>query len=162
MLSRVSGGLSSMLIVNPLNASSLAFPLLECLHIAGFVCGVGTIALVDFRLLGIGPTRQSAAQVWSDTMPWTLAGLSLVIFSGLLLFSQDPDSYYLNHVFVLKMSFLVAAILFHYTAVYKAAAAGAAPWLSRLVASASLALWGMVLFGGIFIGSIGAALNDRI
>jgi len=42
-----------MLIANPLNESSLAFPVLECVHIAGFICGVGTAALVDFRLLGM-------------------------------------------------------------------------------------------------------------
>ncbi|HEX4275418.1 MAG TPA: DUF6644 family protein [Bryobacteraceae bacterium] len=151
-----------LLIVNPLNESSLTFPLLECLHIAGFICGVGTIALVDFRLLGVGLTHKTAAQLWSDTMPWTLAGLSLVIFSGLLLFSVNPDTYYTNHVFVAKMSALVLAIVFYYTAVYKTAATAAPPALSRIVASISLVLWAAVLFGGIFIGSIGAALNDRI
>jgi hypothetical protein len=148
------------MIVNPLNESSLAFPLLECLHIAGFFCGVGTIALVDFRLLGIGLTGRSAAQLWSDTLPWTLAGLSLVIFSGLLLFSVNPDTYYTNHVFVAKISALLVAIVFHYTAVYKAAKAA---WvLSPLVGAVALILWTAVLFGGVFIGSIGAALNDRL
>jgi hypothetical protein len=106
-----------MLIENPLNESSLAFPTLECFHIIGFVCGVGTIALVNFRLLGVGLTRKSAAQLWSETMPWTLAGLSLAIFSGLLLFSIDPDAYYVNRAFVLKMIYLVLAVVFYYTAV---------------------------------------------
>src|SRR5580658_8830411 len=109
-----------MLIQNPLNESSLAFPILECVHIIGFVCGVGTIALVNFRLLGVGLIRRSAAELWSETMPWTLAGLTLVIFSGLLLFSIDPDAYYLNRAFLLKMVCLVPAITFYYTAVYKA------------------------------------------
>jgi hypothetical protein len=141
-----------MLIENPLNQSSLVFPILECLHIIGFICGVGTIALVDFRLLGVGLTQKSAAQLWSDTLPWTLGGLSLVIFSGLLLFSIDPDMYYLNYVFLLKMASLILAIVFYYTAVHKTAAYGAAPGKSRIVASISLGLWSLVLFGGIFIG----------
>jgi hypothetical protein len=151
-----------MLIVNPLNESSLAFPLLMYSHIAGFVCGVGTIALVNFRLLGITLMQKSAAQLWRDTMPWTLGGLSLVLFSGLLLFSINPDVYYRNHVFFLKMTFLVLAILFYYTAVYKAAGSNPAAGWTRVAASVSLVLWALVLAGGIFIGSIGAALNFRL
>ncbi len=148
-----------MLIENPLNESSLAFPLLECLHIIGFVCGVGNMALVNFRLLGIGLTEKSAAQLWTETMPWTLAGLSLVIFSGLLLFSIDPDMYYLNYVFLLKMLSLALAIVFYYTAVYKTAASGAPVARNRMVACISLGLWALVLFGGIFIGFIHSTLS---
>ena len=148
-----------MLIENPLNESSLVFPLLECLHIIGFVCGVGTIALVNFRLLGIGLIEKSAAQLWTETFPWTMAGLSLVIFSGLLLFSIDPDMYYLNLVFLLKMLSLTLAIVFYYTAVYKTAASGAPAFTKRMVACISLALWALVLFGGIFIGYFHPTLN---
>jgi hypothetical protein len=115
-------------------------------------CGVGTIALVNFRLLGMGLTRRSAAQLWSDTMPWTLGGLALVIFSGLLLFSINPDVYYLNYTFLLKMSLLVPAIFFYYTIVRKAAASGASAAKARMVAGVSLALWILVLCGGVFIG----------
>jgi hypothetical protein len=136
---------------NPLNESSLAFPILEYIHLVGLACGVGTIALVNFRLLGVGLTQQSAARLWRATMPWTLSGLTLVIFSGLLLFSINPDVYYLNSTFLLKMSLLALAILFHYTMVRKAAASRA-PGKCRVAACISLALWALVLFGGIFIG----------
>ena len=48
---------------NPLNESALAFPILECFHILGFAITVGTIALVDFRLLGFGMLRQSTGEL---------------------------------------------------------------------------------------------------
>lgn len=147
-----------MPIENPFNESSAAFPILECFHIAGFICGVWAIALVNFRLLGAGLTGKIAAQLWRDTMLWMLAGLSVAIFSGLLLFSVNPDVYYLNHVFVLKMFLLVLSIIFYYTIVYKAAVSDSR---SRVAACLSLELWALVLFGGIFIGSIGSALNNR-
>jgi hypothetical protein len=138
------------LIENPLNESSLVFPVLEYIHIVGFVCGAGTMVLVSIRLLGVGLTRRSAAQLWNETMPWTLGGLTLVIFSGLLLFSISPDVYYLNYTFLLKMACLVLAILFYYTIVRRAAVSGAGK--SRTVACISLVLWTLVLSGGIFIG----------
>jgi hypothetical protein len=141
-----------MLTENPFNASSLAFPMLECFHIAGFICAVGTIALVDFRLLGFGLTQKNAAQLWRETTPWTLSGLALVIFTGLLLFSIDPDVYYLNRIFSWKMVFLVVAILFHFTAVHKTAASRGSPNRSRIVGGISLGLWAPVFFAGVFIG----------
>ncbi len=109
-----------MLILNPVNGYSSAFPILESVHIAGIICGVGTAALVNFRLLGVGLTRNSAARLWRDAMPWTLGGLTLAIFSGLLLFSIDPEMYYANHAFRFKMLFLLLAIAFYYTMVRKA------------------------------------------
>jgi hypothetical protein len=136
-------------VVNPLNESPLAFPVLEYIHILGFICAVGTMALVNLRLLNVGLTGKSSAQLWKDTLPWTLGGLALVIFSGLLLFSINPDVYYLNYTFVFKMSVLALAIVFYFTMVRsKTASVGKSP----LTACVSLALWMLVLCGGVFIG----------
>lgn len=140
-----------MLILNPMNEHSSAFPILECIHIMGIVCGVGTAALVNLRLLGVGLTQNSAAQLWSDTTPWTLAGLTLAIFSGLLLFSTDPEMYFVNYVFRFKMSILVLAIVFYFTMVRKAAATGK----GSIIACLSLGMWALVPAGGIFIGYMG-------
>ena len=57
---------------NPLNASELIFPTLEVIHIAGFAVLVGTIAMVDFRLLGLGLMRQKVSEVARDLGPWTI------------------------------------------------------------------------------------------
>lgn len=145
-----------MLIENPLNASSLAYPILECFHIAGFVCGVGTIALVNFRLLDVGLTRKSAAQLWRETMPWTLGGLTVTLFSGLMLFSIDPELYYVNPAFRLKMLVLAIAAGFYYTIVRKTAAdrksMASPPIASRWAACISLGLWALVPSCGVFIG----------
>src|SRR5512135_830711 len=99
---------------NPLNESPLTFPVLECFHILGFAMAVGTIALVDFRLLGFG-LRGHAGELSKALAPWTLFGLLLVLLSGPMLFSSDPDMYYLNLSFQIKMVLLVLAIVFHYT-----------------------------------------------
>jgi hypothetical protein len=142
---------------NPLNASELAFPALECIHIVGFAFSVGTIAIVDFRLLGLWMRRQTASELAQDLAPWTLAGLAVMLLSGPLLFSSDPDMYYLNRSFQVKMVCLVLAIVFHYTIHRKTVAAGAVPSPLRagLVACVSLALWVGVIAGGLFIGFVG-------
>jgi hypothetical protein len=145
-----------MLILNPLNEYASAFPILECVHIAGIVCGVGTAALVSLRLLGVGLNDNGAGQLWKNVMPWTLSGLALAILSGLLLFSIDPEMYYVNYAFRFKMSFLLLAIVFYYTMVRKAATADTRRSKGSIIACVSLGLWTLVPFGGIFIGFIGS------
>jgi hypothetical protein len=134
---------------NPLNASSVAFPVLECVHILGIVCGVGTAALVNLRLLGIGMVNSSPARLWRETMLLTLGGLVLAVSSGLLLFSVDPQMYFANRAFRFKMVSLVAAIGFYYTMVRRAAARDGR---ASITAGVSLALYALVPLGGIFIG----------
>ncbi len=141
-----------MAMINPLNESPLAFPVLECLHIFGFVFGVGSMALVSFRLLGIGLTRKSARQLWRETLPWTLAGLTLAISAGLLLFSINPDVYSSNYTFLAKMALLFLAIVFYFTTIRRAAMTGSAGRFAGIAGGVSLALWTLVVFGGIFIG----------
>ena len=138
-----------VLIGNPLNESSVAFPVLECVHILGIICGVGTAALINLRLLGVGMIRGSPGKLWSETMRWTLGGLALAILSGLLLFSIDPEKYYVNQAFRFKMVSLLAALGFYYTMVRRAAARYRK---ASLVALVSLGLFALVPLGGIFIG----------
>jgi len=139
---------------NPLNESALAFPILECFHIVGFAITVGTIALVDFRLLGFGMLRQSPAELAKAFAPWTLFGLVLVLLSGPMLFSSDPDMYYLNRSFQIKMVLLLLALVFHYTIRRKLLRGELSPNLNKPVACISLALWTGIIFAGIFIAFI--------
>jgi hypothetical protein len=143
-----------MFIENPLNASELIFPTLEVCHILGFTVTLGTIALLDFRVLGFGMTRQPIPDLARDLAPWTLAGLVSVLLSGPLLFSSDPDMYYLNLSFQLKMVCLLAAIIFNYTLHRKALRSGKATASTKLIALVSLMLWAGVIAGGIFIGFV--------
>jgi hypothetical protein len=150
-----------VLIANPLNSSALAFPILECFHIVGFAFSIGTIAIVDFSLLGITMRGQSPAQLAKDAWLWTLGGLVVMLFSGLLLFSSDPDMYYLNWAFLIKMVFFVSAVIFNYTIHRKAVSSETPPPGGKLVACVSLFLWTGVIFGGIFIGFIYPGLSIR-
>jgi hypothetical protein len=140
-----------MFIENPLNASEWTFPILEVLHISSFAIAIGTVALVDFRLHGLCLRAQTAGQLTKDTRAATLISLSVALFSGLLLYSTDPDKFYLNISFLFKITCLLLAISFHYTIHRRVALADSSPMLGRLVAVVSIALWVGVVFGGIFI-----------
>ena len=134
---------------NPLNNNEWSFPLFECIHIAMFAMSVGTIAIVDFRMLGLMRTRTSAELVKATSI-WTLVGLVVVITSGMVIMTTDPLSYYYNPSFRYKMFALAFAILYNYTIHRKVAMSNAPPATQAVVGGFSLLLWISIVFAGIF------------
>ena len=140
---------------NPLNNNEWSFPLLEIIHIGAFTLSVGTIALVDLRLLGLGLMAKPPAQVLKDTGLWTLFGLVIMLISGPMIFSSDPNMYLHNASFVFKMWALLIAIIYNYTIHRKVAlASNTSAGISKLVGGLSLALWVSVVAGGLFIAFV--------
>ena len=140
-------------VADALNNSDWAFALAECVHIGGFAVAIGTIALVDFRMLNLGLRRETAAGILRYTELWTLVALVFVLFSGMVLFLSQTSIYLVNLIFPLKMYVLVAALIYNFTVHRKVATMeNPPPVLSKLVAGVSLLLWVSVVFGGIFTG----------
>ena len=140
-------------IADTLNNTEWAFALAECVHIGGFAVGVGSIALVDFRMLNLGLRRETAGRILRYTELWTVIALLFVVFSGVVLFLSQVDVYRVNQIFPLKMYVLAAALIYNFTIHRKVAKMeNPPPLLSKLVASVSLLLWVSVVFGGIFTG----------
>lgn len=137
---------------NPLNSNEWSFPLMECIHIAMFAMSIGTIALVDFRLLGLAFKKQSPADLLKATEMWTLVGLILVVSSGMVLFSSDPLSYWYNGSFrYWKMGALLIGIVFNYTIHRKVVKSPDSTAAARVLTGGfSLLIWIIVVFSGIF------------
>lgn len=139
---------------NPLNNNEWSFPLLEIFHILGFALSIGTVAVVDLRLLGWGLKRSTPAQLVKDTAPWTLAGLAVMLTTGPGIFSSDPYMYLHNQSFRFKMGALLLAIIYNYTIRRKVAMANASGAAAALTGGISLALWVSVVAGGLFIAFV--------
>ena len=135
---------------NPLNSNEWSFPLAECFHIAAFAFSVGTIALVDLRLLGLGMLKRKASQLVKDTMLWTLGGLIVVITYGLIIFSSDPLRYFYNNAFRFKIIMLVAAIIYNYTIHRSVALSDSGGLGAKLAGVVSVAMWVSITFAGLF------------
>ena len=146
-------------VANAMNGTEWAFPVVETIHFLGFALLIGTIAIVDLRLLGLGMRRQSAAQLAADLAPWTRAGLAVMLITGPLMFSADAVRYYVNESFRIKMVCLLTAIGFHFTIHRRIARSldsttGDATVAGRLVAVVSLVLWTGVLSAGRMIAFV--------
>ena len=80
-------------IADALNNTEWAFALAECVHIGGFAVAIGSIALVDFRMLNLGLRQETAGRILRYTELWTLIALVFVLFSGLALFLSQTGIY---------------------------------------------------------------------
>ena len=139
---------------NPLNNNEWSFPLLEIIHIVGFAIAMGTIFMVDLRLIGIGMRRRLSSQLSKDLAPWTLGGLAAALMSGPLIFSSDPNMYMNNTSFQVKMGALLIALLYQYTVHRKVAFSDPSPVVGALTGIVSVALWVSVVAGGLFVAFV--------
>jgi hypothetical protein len=139
---------------NAMNGPEWAFPVVQSIHFIGFALSIGTIAIVDLRLLGMGMRRQTAAQLAADLTPWTYSGLAIMLITGPLLFSADAVVYHYNASFQFKMVCLSLALLFHFTVHRKAIRPEGSPVIARLAGGLSLLLWTAVVAGGRMIAFV--------
>jgi hypothetical protein len=139
---------------NAMNGPEWAFPLVQSLHFIGFALSIGTIAIVDLRLLGWGMRRQSAAELAADLDPWTRVGFAIMLTTGPLMFSADAVTYHNNPSFQFKMTVLLLALLFHFTIHRKVARSQASPLASKFAGGLSLLLWTAVVAGGRMIAFV--------
>ncbi len=137
-----------------MNSAEWVFPAVQSLHFIGFAMSIGTIAVVDFRLLGFGRRYLEPSQLAADLAPWTLAGIAVMLITGPLMFSTDAVSYHLNPSFQFKMICLLMALLFHFTLHRRAVRPGVGPLPAKLAAATSLLLWSAVLAGGRMIAFV--------
>jgi uncharacterized membrane protein len=154
MLTSFFKWLTTSALANAMNNHEWAFPIVQSLHFIGFALSIGTIAIVDFRLLGLGMRRQQAAEIAADLKPWTLAGLAVMLITGPLMFSTDAVTYHYNPSFQFKMSCLMLALLFHFTLHRRAIRSDVSPIAARLAGAVSLLLWTAVVAGGRMIAFI--------
>src|SRR5689334_15355129 len=139
---------------NAMNGPEWMFPVVESLHFIGFALSIGTIAIVDLRLLGLGMRRHTAAQLSQDLSRWTLAGLAMMLITGPLMFSADAVRYHVNPSFRFKMTCLTAALLLHFTLRRWAIRPDAPPAAARFAGALSLLLWTAVVAGGRMIAFV--------
>lgn len=129
---------------------SWVFPVIQSVHIIGLTMLVGTICLVDLRLLGVGMRGQATGNLAAALAPWTSGGLLTVLLTGPLLFGSDLMRYVNNPAFVLKMGLLGVALAAHFT-LHRSAVLDEAklkPARQKLVAVLSLILWSSVVLAG--------------
>ena len=142
----------------------VAFPLIESVHVIGLTLVVGTIMIIDLRLLGLAWTRRPFSLIADEVLRWTWVAFAIAAVTGALMFITNAAAYYQNWYFRAKMLLLVLAavnmVFFELTDRRRVIAwdrERSAPTAGKIVAVASLAIWIGVIFLGRWVAYAPAA-----
>src|ERR1700676_1624891 len=97
--------------IDEINGTAWTAAALEILHYFSMFILVGSMVIVDLRVLGLVGRRQDATQLADRLFPWIWASLALNFLSGFLMFAGSATSYYGNDVFYDKMIVTMLAIV---------------------------------------------------
>jgi hypothetical protein len=138
--------------------SQYMFPIIETIHTLGITLVVGTVAVLDLRLLGMLMKREPVSRIARQTLPWTWIGFSIMLVTGLLLSASEAATNYYNLAFRIKLLLLLLVginpLIFHLT-IYRSVdrwdLAPVTPVRARAAAACSLILWTGIIVSGRMI-----------
>jgi uncharacterized membrane protein len=127
------------------------------MHFIGLIMIVGTVGLLDVRIMGF--FKQLPVAPLHRLLPWGLTGLGINIATGLMAFAGRPENYIFSLGLWLKILSLmllgVNAVVFYLTGVFgqveKLQSGEDAPFAAKLVAASGLFLWFAVIAMGRYI-----------
>ena len=85
-----------------------AYPAVETIHILALAIVVGSIVIVDLRILGLS-REVSVSRLSRHALPWTVGAFVVAMMTGLLMFTAHAEDFLTNRVFALKMGLILAA-----------------------------------------------------
>ena len=133
-------------------------PIIQTVHILGIAVVMGSIVLLDLRVLGLAVPSQKIGEMTNRVMPWLWWALASNFVSGAFFLFARPNRYFNNPIFGWKVSFLIPAVLlalfFHIMSRNQAnywELNTPRVWTARCIALVSLGLWIMVAMAGRWI-----------
>jgi len=153
----------SLIENNPLadavREDDLLFPLAESTHVLAISLVIGSIFVMDLRLLGLASTGRPVGRMTAAMLPITWVAFALAVVSGSLMFISNASKYLNNGPFEAKMALIAAAgvnmMIFHLVSARQMPRwenRVRPPWPARLAGGLSLLLWISVIACGRWIG----------
>ena len=138
--------------------SLYVWPLVESAHVLSIALFVGTTVMMDLRLIGCAFKKIPVSDFTGQLLPWTRVGFSVSLVTGLLVFYSQPEHYYHNVFFRIKLFVLVVAglnvWLFHsriHRRVFEWDLDPVPPYAARVAGAVSIFSWALVVVAGRMI-----------
>ncbi len=138
-----------------IKSTTWVFPLVETIHILALAVLLGSLFLIDLRLLGIAIRKWSPAQILEQLHSLINYSVVVILVTGVILFIAEPRKLFDSAAFGPKMMILALAIIFQYTLYPQVRNMRTQiPIWGRLLALVSLGLWFSVAVCGRAIGFV--------
>jgi hypothetical protein len=137
------------------------FPLLESLHVLSATFVLGTLLMVDLRLLGVAAGQQAVTRISGELIPWSWGAFAVAVVTGIGMFITRAGTYMENPAFQIKLVLLALAGInmaaFHFGTFRRVAQwdLAATPTVAaRFAGAASLVVWAGVMLAGRWVGHL--------
>ena len=137
----------------------LLFPCIESVHVLAICLVVGSIAVVDLRLLGFASVDRPVGRLMRSILPITVGAFGLAVAAGSLLFISHASKYLENRFFIAKITLIALAgvnmAVFHLIGARNLDQwenDALPPLFARVAGGLSLFLWVSVVACGRWIG----------
>ena len=161
MFDRFLQWLESTPLAIAISESSWLFPGIESVHVLAIALVVGSITMVDLRLLNLNLRERPVGELIAEVLPWTWASFAVAACSGALMFSSNATHYWGTVPFRAKMLLLILAginmLAFHATIHRSVATWGLGPTTppgAKISGAVSLGLWIGVVTLGRWVGFV--------
>ena len=141
--------------------SGWLFPTIESLHVLAVVLVMGTISIVDLRLLGLPSREKAVRRLTAEVLPYTWAAFAVAVITGFLTFASSATTYAVAWPFQWKMGLMVLAglnmVVFHllpYRSVHLWDVLAHPPAPAKAMALTSMGLWTAIICCGRWIGFV--------
>ncbi len=159
MLNHFLTWLQALPVPTAIREGTWEFPLIETVHVLALALVVGSISMLDLRLLQVSSRNRSVTGLSTEVLPWTWISFLVAVIAGALMFSAKATQYWADWPFRLKMVCIVLAGLnmtyFHFVTwktVHDWDTAPRTPPAVKLAGGLSLFFWLMVVAFGRWIG----------
>lgn len=122
-----------------ISGSNWAYPFVQWTHFSGLSLWLSTSLALDFRFLGLGKKRNTAAELSNALFAWNWTGFAVAICGGFMLFASAATKYVVNPAFLLKLGiFVPIALIVHVINQQKAKVWGLTPDVPGIAKCAGL------------------------
>ena len=130
-------------------------PIVQTVHLLAIAAIMGSIVILDLRVLGFAVRGQQPHDLSRRLLPWTWWAIPVLAVSGLVFVLARPRRYLTNPIFGIKFALLTLALIMTFILSRLMAkldsAADDSGVLAKVVASVSLLLWLSVAMAGRWI-----------
>ena len=151
-------GVEQIPIAREIRATGQLFPWIESVHVLAICTVVGSIGIMDLRLLGVGHMQTPFSQVQRRLFPWQMFAMVFSSATGLALVWGNPLNYVANIIFWVKMLAMAVAglnaLAFHFITEYTLVdwdSGQTPPSAAKLAGWLSIFLWANVILSGRLI-----------
>ena len=146
-------------LAQTIRENEFLFPWIEAIHVLAVTLVIGSIALVDLRMIGVRALNRAISNISKELLPITWTAFLAAAITGAILFTSNALSYSQNFYFISKIillglaginmmcfQFIIGKNLDswnHYQQL---------PIAARIAGAISLILWISIIFCGRWIG----------